>query len=182
MDFSSETLIHAGEYKLESLNLTSQNSGASADITEFMLELNIYEDIFSFCMTGNLIVADAANLISNFPILGNEYITIKVRTPTLEDIPGNVIEKTFQIYAIYDRVLNDDRSQYYNISFMSIEGYENTTSVVTKAFSGPTDEIAQKIYEDYIEYDRPLVSFQKYEFYIKDCKGQQIERIGLSIL
>jgi len=157
MDFSSETLIHAGEYKLESLNLTSQNSGASADITEFMLELNIYEDIFSFCMTGNLIVADAANLISNFPILGNEYITIKVRTPTLEDIPGNVIEKTFQIYAIYDRVLNDDRSQYYNISFMSIEGYENTTSVVTKAFSGPTDEIAQKIYEDYIEYDRPLV-------------------------
>lgn len=157
MDASKETLVHAGDYILESLTLTSQNRGVSADITEFMLELNIYEDIFSFCMSGNLIVADAANLISNFPILGNEYISVKLRTPTLEDSPENVIEKTFQIYAIYDRTLNDDRSQYYNISFMSIEGYENQTAVVTKAFSGSTDEVAQKIYEDYIEYDRSLV-------------------------
>lgn len=157
MDSSKETLVHAGDYILESLTLTSQNRGVSADISEFMLELNIYEDLFSPCMTGNIIVADAANLISNFPILGNEYISVKLRTPTLEDDKRNVIEKTFQIYAIYDRVLNDDRSQYYNISFMSIEGYENQTTVVTKAFSGSTDEVAQKIYEDYLDYDRPLV-------------------------
>lgn len=159
MDSSKETLIHAGDYKLEKLILTSQNSGVTADITEFMLELNLYEDLFSFCMTGNLILADAANLISNFPILGNEYITVKMRTPTLEDTPANVIEKTFQIYAIYDRILNDDRSQYYNISFMSIEGYENQTTVVTQSFKGSTDEVAQKIYEDYIEFDRPLVIY-----------------------
>lgn len=157
MDSSKETLVHAGDYKLESLTLTSQNSNESSDITQFMLELNLYEDLFSFCMTGNLVVADAINLISNFPILGNEYLSVKLRTPTLEDSPGNVIEKTFQIYAIYDRTLNDDRSQYYNISFMSVEGYENQTTVVTKAFNGSTDEVAQKIYEEYIEFGRPLV-------------------------
>ena len=157
MDYSKETLVHAGDYVLESLTLSSQTRGVSADISEFMLELNIYEDLFSPCMTGNLVVADAANLISNFPILGNEYITVKLRTPTLEDTPDNVIEKTFQVYAIYDRILNDDRSQYYNISFMSIEGYENQTTVVTKAFSGSTDEVAQTLYEEYLEYDRPLV-------------------------
>lgn len=156
MDASTETLIHAGDYKIEQLLITSPTTGESADITEFMLEINLYEDLFSFCMSGNVILADAANLISNLPILGNEYISLKLRTPTLEDTPDNVISKTFQMYAIYDRALNDDRSQFYNISFMSIEGYENQTTVIGKSYNGTTDEIASKIYEDYIEVDRPL--------------------------
>lgn len=157
MDNNKESLVHAGDYKLETLQIKSLNTGEFADITEFMLEINLYEDLFSSCMTGNVILADAANLITNLPILGNEYITIKLRTPTLEDAPSNVIEKTFQIYAIYDRVLNDDRSQFYNISFMSIEGYEDQTSVITKSFKGTTEEVAKKIYDDYIVVDRPLV-------------------------
>ena len=157
MDSSRESLIHAGDFKLEELTITSPNTGETADITAFMLEINLYEDLFSFCMSGNLIVADAINLITNLPILGNEFITIKLRTPTLEDNAANIIKKTFQIYAIYDRVLNDDRSQYYNISFMSIEGYQDQTTVVKKSFKGTTDEVARKIYEDTIEIDRPLV-------------------------
>lgn len=159
MDSSKESLISAGDYSLETLTITSPNTGETADITDFMLEINLYEDLFSFCMTGNVILADAANLISNLPIVGNEYITIKVRTPTLEDEPRNVIEKTFQIYAIYDRVLNDDRSQLYNISFMSVEGYEDQTTVIGKSYKGTTDEVAQNIYREYIELDRPIIIF-----------------------
>ena len=126
---------------------------------KFMMEINLYEDLFSFCMTGNVIVADAANLISNLPIVGNEFITVKFRTPTLEDSPENVIQKTFQVYAIYDRILNDDRSQFYNISFISPEGYENQTTVVGKSYNDSTDAVVKKIYEEYIEVDRPLIIF-----------------------
>lgn len=152
-----EVLIHAGDFKLEKLTITSLTTEQTADITEFILELNLFEDLFSPCMTGSLILADAANLISNLPIIGNEYITFKLRTPTLEDTPANVIEKTFQIYAIYDRVLNDDRAQFYNISFMSIEGYEQQTTTITKSYNDTTDKVAQQIYEDYLEVDKPMV-------------------------
>ena len=153
MDPSKESLVHAGDYKLEELTITSATTGITTDITEFMLEINLYEDLFSFCMSGNLIVADAANLISNLPILGNEYITVKMRTPTLEDSPENVISKRFQIYAIYDRILNDDRSQFYNISFMSIEGYEEQTTAISKSYSGTTEEVAKQIYEDFDRFE-----------------------------
>ena len=78
MDSTAESLISAGDYSLETLTITSPSTGETADITDFMLELNLYEDLFSFCMTGNVILADAANLISNLPILGNEYITKKL--------------------------------------------------------------------------------------------------------
>ena len=152
-----EVLIHAGDYKIEKLIITSLSTESSADITEFMIEINLYEDLFSPCMTGNLILADAANLISNLPILGNEYITMKIRTVSLEDTPNNVIEKTFQVYAVYDRILNDDRSQFYNISFMSIEGYEQQTATITKSYNDTTDNIVSSIYEEYMKYDRQLV-------------------------
>ena len=159
MDSSSESLIHAGDYKIEQLLITSPSTEATADITDFMMEINLYEDLFSFCMTGNVIIADAANLISNLPIVGNEFITVKFRTPTLEDSPENVIQKTFQVYAIYDRILNDDRSQYYNISFISPEGYEDQTTVIGKSYNDSTDAVVKKIYEEYIEIDRPLIIF-----------------------
>lgn len=159
MDSSSESLIHAGDYKIEQLLITSPSTEATADITDFMMEINLYEDLFSFCMTGNVIIADAANLISNLPIVGNEFITVKFRTPTLEDSPENVIQKTFQVYAIYDRILNDDRSQYYNISFISPEGYEDQTTVIGKSYNDSTDAVVKKIYEEYIEVDRPLIIF-----------------------
>ena len=159
MDSSSESLIHAGDYKIEQLLITSPSTEATADITDFMMEINLYEDLFSFCMTGNVILADAANLISNLPIVGNEFITVKFRTPTLEDWPENVIQKTFQVYAIYDRILNDDRSQFYNISFISPEGYEDQTTVVGKSYNDSTDAVVKKIYEEYIEVDKPLIIF-----------------------
>jgi hypothetical protein len=98
-------------------------------------------------------------LISNLPIVGNEFITVKFRTPTLEDSPENVIQKTFQVYAIYDRILNDDRSQFYNISFISPEGYEDQTTVIGKSYNDSTDAVVKKIYEEYIEVDRPLIIF-----------------------
>jgi hypothetical protein len=157
MDSTNEILTHAGECRIEEISIASPNTGQISDISGFMLEINLYENIFSSCMSGNLIVADAINLISNLPLMGNEYIRIKLRTPTLEDSPSNVIQKTFQIYSISDRILNDDRSQYYNISFMSIEGNEDQTTVVTKSYKGTTDEVAQKIYKEHIEFDRPLV-------------------------
>ena len=46
--------------------------------------------------------------------------------------------------------------KYYNISFMSIEGNEDQTTVLTKSYKGTTDEVVAKIYKEHIELDRPL--------------------------
>lgn len=153
MDSSSEVLVHAGDYNLEELTILT-NSGELVDFSNFMLELNLFEDLFSPCLNGNIVLADATNLISNLPITGNEYITMKMRTPTLEDVGYNVIEKSFQIYSISDRLLNDDRSQYYIISFISIEGNLDPSIPVSRSFNGTTDEVATKVYEEHIQCNR----------------------------
>jgi hypothetical protein len=153
MQESEEILNSPGDFKVEELTLTS-STGDVFDISNFMLELHIYEDVFSPCMTGKLIFADAINLISSVPILGNEIITVKIRTPTLEDNAFNVIEKSFQIYSIDDRTLTSDRSQYYTISFISKEGYYDSVIPISKTFRGKTNEIVSDIYDTYIKAPR----------------------------
>lgn len=161
MQESEEILNSPGDYNMEELSITAA-SGEVFDVSNFLLELHIYEDVFSPCMTGKLVIADAINLISSIPILGNEILTIKIRTPTLEDTAFNVIEKSFQIYSIDDRTLTSDRSQYYTISFISKEGYYDSVVPVTKTFRGKTDEIVTSIYETYIRTPR---RFDKQETY-----------------
>lgn len=155
MSASDETLQVAGSVLTEELFLTL-GDGTNVDLINFVVELNLYEDIFSPCLTGSAVIADSSNLIGELPITGVEFITIKYRTPTLEDTPSNIIEKSFQIYSIENRTLNNDRETFYTIAFISIEGFVDQVSTVTKSFTETTDKIAGKIFKDYISNDRRI--------------------------
>lgn len=149
-----ELITNAGDYELEALYL--HTSVGLLDLKEFFIELHIYEDIYSASLSGNLVLADAVNLISATPLRGDEALTIKARTPTLEDTPENIIYKTFQVYGIKDRIANNDGSQYYNICFTSMENFADNLNTISKTFRGTTDEIAAQIFNDYIRNERVL--------------------------
>ncbi len=86
MSYNEEILQKAGTVLTEEITISLVN-GEVVDLVNFVVELNLYEDLFSPCLTGNLTIVDSANLISELPILGIEFITIKYRTPTFENIP-----------------------------------------------------------------------------------------------
>ena len=157
-----ENLLKAGDVRVEEVTITNVVTGISVDLSNFMIEINLFEDIFAPCMTGTMLIADAMNLISDLPILGTELITIKIRTPTLEDHPSNIIEKTFQLYGIENRSLNNDRQQVYILCFISREGYLDRASTISKTYRGSTDEIVSKIYTEYLTTERRFDVPQNY--------------------
>ena len=114
-----EVLQFAGEVDVEEVFITSSQNPSNVDLTNFMVEFNLYEDLFSPTMHGDIVISDSNNLITELPMIGTELITVKFRTPTLLDVPENIIEKTFQVYSITNRTLNNDRSQFYALNFMS---------------------------------------------------------------
>ena len=73
----------AGEFKLETCEIIS-SAGVVADITLSIVEINLFESIFSSSITGSIILADTNNLTDNLPIIGQEYISLKIVTPGLE--------------------------------------------------------------------------------------------------
>ena len=68
-----DSVEFAGDYKLDHVFL-HDHMGDITDIKKVMIELNIYESIYSNALTGSIVIADAQNLISKLEINGTERI------------------------------------------------------------------------------------------------------------
>ena len=89
----NDSIQKAGSVKISELKLISSNNTVW-DLTEFLIELNIFEDIFSNYLYGNIVLSDSRNLIEHVPIIGEEYLIVKVITPSFT----TSIQKTFRIF------------------------------------------------------------------------------------
>ena len=89
---------YAGEFKLENCEIIA-SSGVVAEISSNIVEINLFESIFSSSLTGSIIIADTNNLTDNLPIIGQEYISIKIVTPGL-DKKEEVIEPVTSVRII----------------------------------------------------------------------------------
>ena len=65
---SSTREQYAGEIHLEYLKIYS-SEGVVADLSNVVVQINLFEDIFSSAFTGNIIIVDTLNIIEKLPIL-----------------------------------------------------------------------------------------------------------------
>ena len=123
----AEGLTGAGDFELEVLDLVTV-SGMRIDLTASCMGIVIYEDIFSFALTGTLALADTFNLPSVGPILGQEYLYLKIKTPSFPDAPTTAIdfsENVFLVHSISARKRLTTGVQGYTLEFASQELIKN---------------------------------------------------------
>lgn len=144
----------AGEPIFEILTLTML-TGDKVDLTPWLVQLNIYEDMFSPTLTGNITILDPINLFERFGLSGNEKLTVKIFTASYgESIndPMNIIHRTFDINKITDIKSVNDYSKQYTLHFASPELRKNelikisswykdseNSKIVADIFSGQYD-------------------------------------------
>src|SRR5574343_453569 len=116
----------AGEIRVDEVTLivnAPKGTGTiqtEIDLRAVFAEINLYEDLFSNALYGNILISDSNNLIETLAIFGLEGLRIDVRTPGLSD--AQRIYKTFTIYAITEQdTINNDRLQVYRLHFCSSE-------------------------------------------------------------
>lgn len=161
MSQSSIPFQTAGSIDIQELTLFA-NNGKFMDVKDFMVELNIFEDIFGNNMHGNMLVSDGRNLIKELPIIGEEYLYVKFKTPNTESF----IEKSFRIYSLTDReIVKDRNTQIYTLNFVSLESFVNTVKPLFKTFSGKVSDVVRTIFNDYIQANRfPVKTGKDFEF------------------
>lgn len=146
-------LAQAGDVSIEDLYLIS-GTGTYIFVLDYLIELNIYEDIFSNFLTGSIMISDSANIIKSLPIIGEEYLAVKITTPSF---PSS-IHKTFRVYAVTNRnIVTDTGTQTYILHFCSNEGINDTSTPIFKNFSGKIDNVVSNIFEKYIETNRRYI-------------------------
>ena len=157
--------LQAGNYILNNLTLISENN--FVDITGIFTEINIFESIFSPTISGYIEITDANNIISglnSLPILGNEGLFIELEVPVhkyidpknknsldnQKTIDRNKIKYFGRILDIRNRTMLNERSQTYELHFVSEEAILNRNIKISKSYTNKTTEqIIKSIYEDF---------------------------------
>ena len=116
-------------------------------LPDLALQIHIYEDIYSPCLKGEVIIADGANFIGHFPIIGQEEIVITFKTPGVTD---DYITHTFYVYKTTPRMSDETGPQResYALYFASPEFIENSHIKCHKTYTGTATSIVETIMKD----------------------------------
>lgn len=131
---------------IESVTLTN-HQGVTEDILKFFMGISIQESVFQATITGQLTIIDTVNFYEEFPVVGEELLTI-----TYKDFFGEPVTRTFYIYGVNQKVKNAERQNLYILDFCSEELFYNRDSIYSKSYK---DKLASDIFKDAMERCNP---------------------------
>ena len=143
---SSQQLRFAGDFSLNRVQIVTQK-GFYQDITNQVIAIQFFEDLFSPFITGKIVVKESLDLINLFPFVGEEYLEIKISTPTLD----KPISGLFHIYKMSDKINVGDRAVGYELNFISSESIVDTNKRISKVFAGKISDIVSTFVYDKID-------------------------------
>jgi len=123
------------------------SAGNSVNILAQTVEVNIFESIFSPVIRGELVIQDAIGLFTNFPLTGEEIVSITYVTDVDERRSELMVIESIDSISISD----DNRTATYIIKTVSIEAWANARRTVQKAYNKISAEAVYKIFKEYIE-------------------------------
>jgi len=145
--------------QITAVNITTKNDKL-IDITQTFLSVSFYQSMFKNFMTGQIVVADTMDMISNFPLVGNEKITIAVQNNY--DNSSKLYE--FVIYKI-DRDLNtftpDQKVKILNMYLMSFDEFMNHTKI-SKRFNGLGSNVVDTLIKTHLKSNKTLDAISTY--------------------
>lgn len=133
--------------RIEALELIFSD-GFILPIYEQLLQMQVFEDIFSPVLTGQLFLNDNINLFNDFPIIGEEKLHIKFKSWNYSNTNRDVdfIHRTFDIIKISNIEQPNDSTKTYVLHFASPELKKNEAIKISKAYVGkPYSEIIKDI-------------------------------------
>lgn len=140
---TSQVLRVAGDVNIEKVQVVTP-AGLFQDVTNQVIAIQVFEDLFSPFITGTLIIKDSLDLINLFPFVGEEFVEIKISTPSLK----GPIEGKFYIFKMTNREMVGDRTTVYELHFITQEALIDLNKRLSKTFSGKCSDIANTLMTD----------------------------------
>lgn len=138
-------LRYAGEVKVDKVSITTP-TGFTQEITAQVLTISVYESIHKPFIDGNVVIKESLDFANLFPLTGQEFITLEIRTPGMGDY--GKIKQTFLLYKMTDREVVGDKSIVYQLHFMSFEGIIGLNKRISRSYRGNVGDLVKEIFED----------------------------------
>ena len=155
-----------GDFRAGEIILYSYG-GSQLEISGMTAVVNVYQDLDSAFLSGNLMFFDSVGAVNKLPIIGNEFLEFKFRTPI--DAKGDEeMDATNHRFQVYEKrsVRSTQNTQAVALFFTSIESIRNERLRVSKSLSGSYGEMVDKIFKT----DKTLLNSKK-DVFIDPTKG-----------
>ena len=137
----------AGEYEVKELVIHT-SSGSTINVVNSIVSIDIYESMFSTSLSGSITIVDVDDLATNGPIIGQEYLSLKLTTPGLDQEEIDFTNTTFCIYKIVSRETGSQNAQLLTLSFTTPELLKNSRTRISKSYTDSIDNIVKSILTD----------------------------------
>jgi len=147
----------AGKYTLKEFKISNMLGKKSVSVTQasdniddmdvkmLVYSFAINESMNSDCLNGSAKILDGIGLYYDFPLRGEEKLTI-----TYEDFFGEEISDEFFIYSVTDlRPFKNSEADVvsYNIHFVSVGKFIADTRMVRKSYEGPVTNMVVDVFD-----------------------------------
>ena len=136
---------YAGQFKLAECKLIS-STGVVARLDTSVIEINIFENIFSQSLIVKLSILDTNNMVMNMPIVGQEYVKLKIVTPGVGEF--DFTDNVFVVHRVSLRTDSSNSSQIYELSLVTPESLRNARTRVSKSYDDTVSNIVTSILRD----------------------------------
>jgi hypothetical protein len=149
-----ESDIVAGDINIISITLSSEDGQRKHDLTSQCKTIDIFEGIHYPAIFCELFISDSIGLISDFPIIGEELITISFETP---NNPGEPTTYVFHTREPTNRVFAENqKTMTYTISCCSPEMFVNKQNFVDKDFDDTISNIVRNVMKENIRTNKKV--------------------------
>lgn len=142
----------SGDVLIKQADLTSVN--AKVSLLEQMQGFDIWEDMAEPTVYATVYLFDAIGLLSSFPIIGEEKLTLSFETPGLAD-PATY---NFRVFEVCNVMQSDNRvGLAYTLRCVSHEHFENAATEIKQSWTGSIDDLIPTVLGQYLKSGKNMV-------------------------
>lgn len=145
--------VQPGGIKIENIHLLGAEGHVFVDLTEITVEINTYEALDKPYMKCEILVTDALALITQIPIVGNEFVKVKFFVPA-DGMEDNPFERVFRVMRIeklsVDKMV---RNASYILVCYDSEYFFNGSTQFSEGFNDQAHKIIEAIWTKYLKGD-----------------------------
>ena len=139
---ASNVIRAVGDFQLATATIIT-SAGVEINIKPNIVQLTLFEDCQRNSLSGEIMVQDAAGFVNEAPIIGQEYLQLKIQTPSLKNRDDIIdfTENVFVISSIQSRGEVGNKVSTYILTFTSSELSKNQRTRVNGSVTGTYSEI-----------------------------------------
>ena len=146
---------YAGEFIVDTAEIiTSEN--VAIDIRKLLVSLDLYEDMFTPTVTGTLIIRDPVSMQSTAPMIGQEYLRLKIYTPSKTDT--ELFDFSKDVFSIHQLIRKTDVNgeQLLTLHVVTSEQMKNSRTKIRRVLEGTYDSMVTTLLENDLESKKKL--------------------------